>query len=140
MKKSTEELLQILKKAPDFETFISDESENVGSIPLYSYLKNLCEQKNMLPAHCIKGSGLDRNYGYQIFSGEKHPNRDKVLAICFGFPLCLEEIQSLLKATGYPILYAKEKRDSAIIFALQRNYSLIATNELLLDMGLKLIE
>lgn len=140
MKKSTEELLSILKNTPSLDTYLSQENENIVTTSLADYLKELCAIKNISPAQCIKCSGLDRTYAYQIFSGTKHPIRDKVLALCFGFSLSFEETQNLLKATGYPILYAKNRRDSAIIFALERNYSSIDANELLFEMGMDLIK
>ena len=139
MKKSTEELLQILKHTPDLETYLSNEQDNLKDIPLPEYLNNLCIEKNITRAQCTRQSGLDKGYGYDIFSGTKHPTRDKLLAICFGFSLSLDEVQNLLKISAYPILYAKDRRDSAIIFSLQRNYSLVITNELLFDMGLAII-
>jgi len=54
--------------------------------------------------------------------------------------LSFEEIQALLKATGYPILYARISRDSIIIFALQHNITLTDTNELFFDSGYSLIQ
>ncbi len=63
-----------------------------------------------------------------------------MLAICFTLKLSFEKIQNLLKATGYPILYAIIKRDSIIIFALQHNITLTDTNELLFDSGYSLIQ
>ncbi len=107
---------------------------------LLEFLSNLCKQRSFSPAQCIKRSGLDRTYAYQIFSGTKRPARDKVLALCFGLSLSLDEMQSLLKTTGYPILYAKNKRDSVIIFAVQRGYSIIEVNGLLYEMGMELVE
>ena len=63
-----------------------------------------------------------------------------MLAICFTLKLSFEEIQNLLKATGYPILYAIIKRDSIIIFALQHNITLTDTNELLFSMECDIIQ
>lgn len=140
MKKSTDELLNILKHSPDLDSYFKSEKENISSVSLSDYLNRLCAEKNVSPAECIKASGLHRNYAYQIFSGDKIPSRDKVLALCFGFGLSLEETQSLLKSTGYPILYAKNKRDSVIIFALQRNCSLADLDELLFEMKYDLIK
>jgi hypothetical protein len=139
MPKSTEELLKILKNTPDLNTYLSEEKENIASLSLADYLNNLCVQKNISPAQCIKKTNLARTYAYQIFSGQKHPDRNKVLALCFGFSLSLDETQNLLKTTGYPILYAKTKRDSVIIFGLQRNCSLTDVNELLFEMNMELI-
>lgn len=139
MQKSTEELLKILKNTPDLNTYLSEEKENIASLSLADYLNNLCVQKNISPAQCIKKTNLARTYAYQIFSGQKHPDKNKVLALCFGFSLSLDETQNLLKTTGYPILYAKTKRDSVIIFGLQRNCSLTDVNELLFEMNMELI-
>lgn len=140
MKKSTDELLRTLKHTPDLTTYYEKEEENISSCSLSDYLNRLCVEKNISPAECIKASGLDRTYAYQIFSGTKKPTRDKVLALCFGFGLSFEDIQTLLKSTSYPILYAKNERDSAIIFVLQRNGSLTDLNELLFSLGYDLIK
>ena len=140
MKKSTDELLNILRHTPDLNTYFKNEEENISSCSLADYLNRLCVEKNISPAECIKTSNLDRTYAYQIFSGSKTPSRDKVLALWFGFRLSFEEIQSLLKSTGYPILYAKNERDSAIIYVLQRDGALSDLNELLFHLGYDLIK
>lgn len=135
MKKSTEELLKTLKHAPDYDSYLKNEQENFTVCPLSDYLSALCAKKNTAPAQCISRSGLDRTYAYQIFSGHKNPTRDKVLALCFGFLLSLDETQTLLKCTGYGPLYPRDPKDSLIIFALQRNYSIADVNELLFEKG-----
>ena len=140
MKKTTDELLNTLKNTHNLDDYLSEEEENLSSCTLCEYLNQLCADKNITPAECIKRSGLDRTYAYQIFSGIKVPSRDKVLALCFGFSLTLEEIQTLLKLTGYPILYPKDERDSVIIFALLKSSSLVDTNELLYSTGYSLIQ
>lgn len=140
MKKSTDELLNILKHSPDLNTYYEKAAENISFLSVSDYLNKLCAEKNVSPAYCIKYSGLQRNYAYQIFSGKRIPTRNKLLALCFGFQLSLDETQTLLKSTGYPILYAKNERDSAIIYALQRKCSVTDLNELLFHMNLELIK
>ena len=83
---------------------------------------------------------MDRTYAYQIFSGRRKPARDKLLALGFGMGLALEEMQKLLKVSEYPVLYAKNKRDSILLFCLDKGVSLIETNELLYEMGENVIE
>lgn len=139
MKKPTDELLNILCESSNLDTYFNEEDENLSSIPLHDYLNGLCAKLDMTPAQCIKGSGLDRTYAYQIFSGKKIPSRDKVLALGFGFQLSLDDMQTLLKHTGYPALYPRNRRDCVIIYALQKKSSLITLNETLQDMGHKLI-
>ena len=139
MKKSTEELLKTLKHAPNIKTYLSQEQDNLQTLPLHLYLDKMFSEKEIPPNQCIRNSGLDRTYCYQIFSGRKLPSRNKVLALCFGLSLNVEESQLLLKSTGYAQLYPRKKRDSIIIFALQRNISILETNELLQDLELELL-
>ncbi len=140
MVKKTQDLLEILKGVSQPEDYIRREEDNLVKMELYEYLQNILDTKGISRGQLIKNSGLDRTYTYQILSGIKKPSRDKVLAICFTLKLSFEEIQNLLKATGYPILYARIKRDSIIIFALQHNITLTDTNELLFDSGYSLIQ
>lgn len=58
----------------------------------------------------MRGSQLDRAYVYQIFSGEKTPSRDKLIAIAFGMNLSDEETQKMLKLSGNRELYARDQR------------------------------
>ena len=139
MKKSTAELLKTLKHTTNISTYLSQEQENLQALPLHLYLDKMFAEKKKSPSQCIRNSGLDRTYCYQIFSGRKLPSRDKVLALCFGLSLDNEQTQLLLKTTGYTQLYPRNKRDSIIIFALQRNITIIETNELLLDLGYEIL-
>ncbi len=140
MVKKTQDLLEILKGLAQPEDYIESEEDNLVKTELHEYIQNILDTKGISRGELIKNSGLDRTYTYQILSGAKSPSRDKVLAICFTLKLSFEEIQNLLKATGYPILYAIIKRDSIIIFALQHNITLTDTNELLFDSGYSLIQ
>ena len=97
-------------------------------------------QKGRRKADVIHGSQLDRNYAYQIFSGTRKPTRDKLLALGFGMGLSIEEMQKVLKTSEYPVLYVKNKRDSIILFGLDKQISVGEMNELLYEMGEDIIE
>lgn len=45
MKKSTDELLNILKHSPDLSAYLKEEEENISSCPLSEYLNRLCAEK-----------------------------------------------------------------------------------------------
>ncbi|MCI8489649.1 MAG: XRE family transcriptional regulator [Lachnospiraceae bacterium] len=139
MKKTTEELLKTLQKTAEIDSFLLEEDENFKTLPLHLYLDKVFAKSEITRSQCIRNSGLDRTYCYQIFSGQKLPSRDKVLALCFGLALGFEKTQLLLKSTGYPPLYPRNKRDSILIFALQRKHSILETNELLQDLGYELV-
>lgn len=139
MRKTTEELLNTLKHSVSITSYLSQEQDNLKTLPLHTYLNDIFAEKEISPSQCIRNSGLDRTYCYQIFSGRKPPSRDKVLALCFGLSLDVEDTQLLLKSTGYTQLYPRNERDSIIIFALQRNASILEANELLLDLGYEIL-
>lgn len=140
MKKTTQELLQLLKNTRNYSTYESQYGEELQTqISLSSYLSDLIVKKQLSKSTIIQRSGLDRSYAYDIFSGKKQPVRDKVLALCFGASLSIDETQDLLKLTGYPPLYARLARDNVILFSLNHKLSIIDTNILLEEMGMDLL-
>lgn len=135
MNKSTDELNTLLKNTSSIDKYLSQDSNFIEEKPIGEVLTELLNQRNLSKADVINKALLDRTYGYQIFSGQRTPSRDKVIAICFAIELDEEATQSLLKKTGYPPLYVKNKRDSIILYALINGISLFDTNEMLLTQG-----
>ena len=80
-------------------------------------------------------ANLNETYGYQIFTGQRKPARDKVLRIAFAMALTLRETNRALTAAGASRLYAKDRRDAIIIFCLDRGCSLQKVNEELYRFG-----
>lgn len=108
-----------------------------GSLP--EYLNTLLSQKGISRADVVRGSQLDRGYVYQIFSGEKTPSRDKLIALAFGLSLSDAEAQKMLKLSGNRELYARDERDACILFALQKKKNIFEINELLADRNLTVL-
>lgn len=135
--KNTDDLLKDLESAKNIDDYISSNKIHFADISLSDYLHKLLKEKKLIQADVIKRSELQQTYACQIFNGTKNPTRDKVLCIAFGMGLNLAETQQLLKSCGLPFLYAKHKRDSIIIFAVNKQLNLIRTNELLYDRGEK---
>ena len=131
--KETTELLNILKNAKDMDSLDSYLSSLDDRHPesLSSYLKQIIKEKAVKPSEIIRKSRIERTYFYQILNGRKNPGRDKIIAIALALELSLEETQRMLEISKEGVLYAKSKRDSILIFAINRRYSLIDTNELL---------
>ena len=110
-------------------------NQNMLSQTLPEYLALQLKQKHLRRADVVRGSHLDRTYVYQIFSGKKVPSRDKLLAIAFGLQLSVEETQKMLKLSGNLELYVRDKRDAAILFAIQHGRSIDEANDLLAQLG-----
>lgn len=139
MKKSTIELLEILKKSPAIEQYLDNESESLAKEPLDEVLSKLIDEKGLKKSEIIKRSGLDKSYAYQIFSGEKTPSRQKLIALMFGMKLSSDEAQDILKRAGYPPLYPRIEVDAVILFCLQKGLGITDANEFLYDLGYEIL-
>ena len=126
--KKTEELLKTIQSCKNYQDLISESRQEL-----------ILTQKKLKKSDVIRNSGIDRGYAYDILSDKKQPSRDKVLLLCLGASFSFEEVQTLLKQTGYPMLYARIARDSAIIFAFRHHMSPIDTNELLYELQFDLL-
>ncbi|MDE7360523.1 MAG: helix-turn-helix domain-containing protein [Oscillospiraceae bacterium] len=131
--RSTDELLNEIKQTHEIEKFIKNNSGEFTDKPLHEMLNEIIADRKLKKSEVIKGSGLNRVYAYQILSGKKMPSRDKLIAFCFGLQLDVDETNSLLKSAGLPVLYARNKRDSIIIYAINSGKSVFITNNLLFE-------
>ncbi len=141
MEKTTNELLEILESKKSIEAFFNEEIDELIFSSLSEYLELLISEKKLRKSTVIKRSNLDKNYAYQIFNGNKEkPSRNKVIMLAFGMGLSVLETRKLLKVAGVSDLYARNPRDSIIIYCLNKGLSLIDANEYLNDYNLELLE
>lgn len=137
--KTTDELNHEIKSATDIEDYLAKNKEHMLTSGLSEHLNMLLSQKHMSRAEVVRGSLIGRTYLYQIFSGEKTPSRDKLIAIAFGLCLSDDETQKMLKLSGNRELYARDERDALILFALQHKKTILETNELLFNRNLSVL-
>lgn len=137
--KSTDELMNEIKSTNEIDKFIERNDGEFISEPLHDILNRLLKEKHLKKSEVLARSSLNRIYGYQIFSGKRIPSRDKLIALCFGFKFNLEETDKLLKTAGYSPLYARNKRDALIIYAINSNKSIFVVNELLFENGFDIL-
>jgi hypothetical protein len=138
--KTTDELTNQLKEATNIESYIDDNKSEFLSDTVSGVLNKLLIKKDLKKSEVVKGSNLHRSYVYEIFNGDKIPSRDKIIAIAFGMQLALEETQQLLKRCGHRELYSRDRRDSIIMFAINKEKSLIDCNILLSDSTEEIIK
>lgn len=72
MKKSTQELFDLMKKTQAFDTYMEITKEERVETTVSAALEKLLEEKNINKSKCIEASGLDRTYAYQIFLESRH--------------------------------------------------------------------
>jgi transcriptional regulator with XRE-family HTH domain len=133
MIKQTDELLKELGNTSDINQYLSTNCDELIEQNVAKYLNELLEKKeNLTKSKIIKSTSLSESYIYDIFRGEKsNPSRNKLLQIAFAMSLDLETTQKLLKIAKVGILYPRIKRDSIIIFALNKNLDFFECENLL---------
>ena len=127
----SETVEQDLLEAESISDFLKTNRAYMIDRTLSKHLMLLLQQKKLRRAAVVRDSGLEKAYVYQIFSGEKKPARDKLIAIAFGLHLNSKETQRMLKLGGCSELYARQTRDAIILFAIHRGISIGAANDLL---------
>ena len=137
MMKDTAKIVEELGLCDDFKTFYDENKEYMASGTLSEMLTDLQKKKNLRKTDVIKRSELSEVYAYQIFSGQRRPERTKLLCLAVGMSLNLEETQTLLKCAGYAPLYVKLPFDSVVMYGICKQLSVIQINEILFDNDLE---
>lgn len=137
MKKDTAKLLEELKSCKEFNSFYKENSDEfIPKATLSQYLDELIKKHGIKKSDAIKRAELSEVYGYQIFSGLRTPERKKLISLAVGMALELDEIQNLLRCSGYAPLYAKNPFDCIVIFGICKKLPVAEINYLLFDYGL----
>lgn len=139
-KKNTYILQEELRKSDSLQKFEKENNSELCAKSVADYLNELLIKYDAHKPQIAKRADFDEGYIYQIFSGKRKPSRDKLIRIAFGFPLTLEEAQRLLRLGGCGELYVRRKRDAYLMFALEKGYDVLQTNDLLYDKGEDIIE
>lgn len=133
--KQTQELLNVLKDTSSIaslEAIMEYKEDSFMDMTFAEYFQSITPSTTDR-AEYIKKANMHRTYGYQILNGQKMPGRDKVLALCLAAEINLDETQHCLRYANQPQLYARNRRDAIIIYAINNKLSVQDTNSILLD-------
>ena len=129
--KSTQELEHQIRESPTPQVLTG---EDYTPPPLPIYLNSLLHRHGLTVQDVVVACNLDRSYGYQLFNGTRRPSRELLLRLALLLKLG-EEAQRLLKIAGRQPLYARNRRDAAVLYALTHGLTAEETDELLESLG-----
>jgi len=138
MTKNTETLINEIRNTSNIDVFLSENELHFSDISFSEYLHKLLAQKGLNIAD-VQRRGDMTSYIYEIFSGRKTPSRNAALQLCFGFELKIEEAQYLLRLAKTGAMYARDRRDSVLLFGLKEGLDGAAINDLLDENGFQCI-
>lgn len=82
---------------------------------------------------------MDVRNGNKYINGNRAIKRDVLLKIFIYLEYDLEQVNNVFKNYGYPQLYAKNKRDGAIIYCIYNKYDYLQTKRYLQNHKLDLL-
>ena len=139
---STESLENILKdtKAKDLGRYLKQNEDEMieGKKPFADYIKQIIDKNRITQRDMFITAGVSDSYGYKILNMEKRTrNRDLILRFCLAAHMELVEVNRALKLYGMTPLYAKVKRDAALIIAFNTHmYDIADVDDLLAEHDL----
>lgn len=136
MQKDTSKIVEELGLCADFTTFYNENKQYLIKETLSEMLEQLLAKKGLKKSAVIKAAEMSEVYGYQIFSGLRVPEREKLLCLAIAMKLNIEELQTLLKTAGYSPLYVKLPFDSIVLYGVCKSMSVVEINEILYEYGL----
>lgn len=131
----TEKLMRMLQENDDFEVFLESGGRAVSNPTLTTRLMSLMEERNMSISQVADSAMLSQSFAYQIFSGVRKPGRNTLISIALVMRLTLENAQRLLTLAQKGELYPRIRRDAAIIYAFEHEFTLDQAEELLEQLG-----
>ena len=93
------------------------------------FLNQLYQRTDLSKAALARKAGMSEVYLHQVFSGRRKPSRDRLLCLCVGMGLNLEETQRMLKRAACAPLYPKLRRDAIVTHGILHGTALEKINE-----------
>lgn len=134
-KLDTSGLVEILKESSELKGVLDDFSGNINNPTLHTYLSDQIRKRGLQPSDVIQKTSLSKSFVYQVLAGTRVPSRDVLLQLSFLIGMDLEGTQKLLTIAQRGILYPKVRRDAAILFCLNKKFTLEQANDLLSEVG-----
>ena len=105
-----------------------------ASPALSDYLSGLLNRRGISVREVADRCNLERSYSYQLFNGTRRPTRNFLLRLALLLELPEEEAQRMLKIAQRPPLYARNRRDAAVLYALSHHLTGEQADGLLRDL------
>lgn len=121
--KTTGTLTSVLQSTSlcELENFFADNAHSFANTtrPFSEYMRDRLRAKGISQQEVFLAADISEGYGYKILSEEKHTRqRDLIIRLCLAGQLTLDETQTALKLYGFSPLYARIRRDSVLILAI----------------------
>ena len=137
---NTEVLLNEIKEATNIYQYLKKNNNKHTRPSPGTYINTLLMEKGIKKTQLLYETGLSRSFVYAVINNEKTPSRNTLIKLIFAISCNLQEAYNLLNYAGYQPLYAKDLRDTILIFGLKQKMPLQKVNDILYDLNIEIIE
>lgn len=128
-----------IKQRIDLDNFLIENKDTFTANEMAELFAEMLDKKNMSKTELARLARTSEMYLYQVLGGKRIPTRDRFLCFCIALEYDVDETRALLKRGRYVDLYAKDRRDAIILFALDKHWTLTRLNDVLYEKGEKLL-
>lgn len=127
-----EDIISNIKSERDAKDYIRKYArKKISTFP--EYFNEYISKRNLKISQIIQKSNISRNYIYNIINGNRHPGRDKIIALCVAMGMSYSEINRALKISKHSVLYPKDERDARIIIAVNQGIDDVVKLNIILE-------
>ena len=127
--KDTVDLSRGLMREANLDTYLAQNESAFSDQDITALLTKLYKRTGLSKAALARQAGMSEVYLHQVFSGRRKPSRDRLLCLCVGLGLNLEETQRMLKRAACAPLYPKLRRDAIVTHGILHGFSLNEIND-----------
>lgn len=141
MAKRTNDLMEELSgQDTDLDRYFEENPTSFINVDIKEFWKNAVDTSSKTKSDIINKADMSYCYFYDVINGRKIPSKDKIIRIVLAMNLSLDDCQEALKISGKSALYPRIKRDSILIYAINKGYSIYQTNDLLAEHGEEMLK
>lgn len=141
MAKRTNDLMEELSgQDTDLDRYFEENPTSFINVDIKEFWKNAVDTSSKTKSDIINKADMSYCYFYDVINGRKIPSKDKIIRIVLAMNLSLDDCQEALRISGKSALYPRIKRDSILIYAINKGYSIYQTNELLAEHGEEMLK
>lgn len=141
MTKRTNDLMEELSgQDTDLDRYFEENPTSFINVDIKEFWKKAVDTSSKTKSDIINKADMSYCYFYDVINGRKIPSKDKIIRIVLAMNLSLDDCQEALRISGKSALYPRIKRDSILIYAINKGYSIYQTNDLLLEHGEEMLK
>lgn len=141
MAKRTNDLMEELSgQDTDLDRYFEENPTSFINVDIKEFWKKAVDTSSKTKSDIINKADMSYCYFYDVINGRKIPSKDKIIRIVLAMNLSLDDCQEALRISGKSALYPRIKRDSILIYAINKGYSIYQTNDLLAEHGEEMLK